>query len=275
MCNQKEYFRVINYDVDNYQNNIVDTENINYGKITLPLYREYEPFGKKILELEDKYKYDYNIEIYVLLLEMLYKRKKNIEKDVEIDEEFLKKLLIDLKFDEKDIERDFVYIYRIAGTNYGEKYIEFDKLLTIAKNFLPFIYLLELPISKTSRLNNIDMLCLYLGEIILEEERKLNFSKLPSRLGSFFLFKDIETAKKYKNMHDGHIIKIIPQIITNYFEGDMHILDSIKYHRWYYKKSHTISQLKKIFYKYWSGEKTSTPIIEILFQGKCKIQNKL
>lgn len=113
---------------------------------------------------------------------------------------------------------------------------------------------------------------IYLFEIIFEEERKLNFPDLPSRLESYFIFKDIETCKNYIRRYGGHIVKIIPQEFRNYFEGDMSILDTILHDSWLTLQSKSIPEYLKIANRYWRGEKINHLFNEILFQGTFKIE---
>lgn len=263
----EEYFRVINYEV-NY-NTIFDTKTTNYGIRSRKYYKLYEPICKKIIEIDKKY--NYNTDIYVSLYKKMLYEKKQAEK---YDTNWLKVWLNSISHNEKlDKINDNVPFSMIVGNNYyGDATIKFEDLLKIANELVLFADASLIMESSPPYMLDECLFNRYLFEVIFEEERKSNFQDLPSRLESYFIFKDIETCKNYIRRYGGHIVKVIPQEFRNHFEGDMSILDTILYDSWATLKSKSIPEYLKTANQYWSGEKTNRPFNEVLFQGAFKIE---
>ena len=264
---KEEYFRVVNYEVD--YNIIFDTKTTNYGMTSRKDYNLYEPICKKIIELDKKY--NYNVYIYIYLYKKMLYQKKKVE---EHNSNWLKVWLNSISCDEKldKISDNVPFSIIVGNTYYGNATIKFEDLLKIAKELVLFADASLIMESYPPYLLDESLFNRYLFEIIFEEERKLNFPDLPSRIESYFIFKDIETCKNYIRRYGGHIVKIIPQEFRNYFDGDMSILDTIAHDSWLTLQSKSIPEYLKIANRYWRGEKTNRPFNEILFQGTFKIE---
>lgn len=106
----------------------------------------------------------------------------------------------------------------------------------------------------------------YLWEYLFEVIRSQNFQNKPSRINSFFLFETISDCEYYiKNHKNGGQICEVEIIETQaLFDGDMNILDQLDINT-------TFNNAEEPINSYWKGGKTIVPIIETLFQGKCKL----
>lgn len=107
-----------------------------------------------------------------------------------------------------------------------------------------------------------------LWEYYLEKVRIEEFNHLPARLESVFFFDSIESCHYYNTLHLNRMgstreVEILE--IRSMFEGDMRIIDELDNN---ISRDALIEQVRK----YWRGEKTENPVIEIVFQGTYKLQ---
>lgn len=103
-----------------------------------------------------------------------------------------------------------------------------------------------------------------LWEYYLEKVRAEEFNHLPARLQSVFFFENVSDCDNYKNHHlsgIGAIFGIETLETTNLFKGDMAIIDELD-------NSISRDELLEQIRKYWRGDKTENPIMEVVFQGK-------
>jgi hypothetical protein len=108
-----------------------------------------------------------------------------------------------------------------------------------------------------------------LWEYFFEKVRLNEFSHLPKRFSSTFFFDNTDNCNYYRNNHLNGIGKIkgIELIETrNLFQGDMKILDDVEI-------SISRDELIEMVRKYWRGEQTDNPIIEIIFQGTYRFKD--
>lgn len=105
-----------------------------------------------------------------------------------------------------------------------------------------------------------------LWEVFLEKVRAKEFSNLPSRMESIFLFDSNTSCNYYKQNHiggKGNVVEIALIETRNVFEADMQIIDDIE-------NSISRDELLETVRMYWRGEKSANPIMEIIFQGTYK-----
>ncbi|MFN3753711.1 hypothetical protein [Flavobacterium sp.] len=104
----------------------------------------------------------------------------------------------------------------------------------------------------------------YLWEYIYEQSRAANYSHLPAREDSFFLFENISDCEYYIKTHKGFgkICEVELLTTTALFRGDMNILDEIPNYLSYKQTLHSAD-------RYWKGLSSAKPVYEILFQGSC------
>jgi hypothetical protein len=104
----------------------------------------------------------------------------------------------------------------------------------------------------------------YLWEYIYEKARTIHYPILPARHESLFLFENKYDCEYYINIHKGFgIICEVDLLQTKaLLRVDMNILDEIP-NNFTYKETIVTAQ------KYWGGQKSENPIMEVLFQGKC------
>lgn len=103
-----------------------------------------------------------------------------------------------------------------------------------------------------------------LWEYYLEKVRSEEFNYLPARLKSVFFFQDINNSTEYNKIHlngmgSTYSVEIMEE--KSMFEGDMRIIDE-------FNNSISRDPLIEQVRKYWRGEKTENPVMEIVFQGK-------
>lgn len=81
----------------------------------------------------------------------------------------------------------------------------------------------------------------------------------PSRIGSLFLFKDERAAKKHwSKMTGGNLYLAIPIVSSSNHEGDMRLINEA------FNQRADATSVEQIASRYWSGELTEEPIVEIL-----------
>jgi len=97
-------------------------------------------------------------------------------------------------------------------------------------------------------------------EAIFEIVRIYQFPKIISRFQSFFGCRTLEDARQIRNTTFNGIGKIYKVECENYFEADMNLLFT----------GHHFSVLIYAE-KYWSGEKSDKPFIEVLMEPPLKI----
>lgn len=95
-------------------------------------------------------------------------------------------------------------------------------------------------------------------EKLLEAHRQENFPEFPSRLACFFIFGNIEDAKRYRDVYhkgkDNKIFKI--QISTNTYKVTKHNMEYVSVLRTTYNSDifTPIIQNENLLHKYWKGE---------------------
>jgi hypothetical protein len=88
-------------------------------------------------------------------------------------------------------------------------------------------------------------------------------------MSSTFFFDNTDSCDYYKTNHlngIGQIKKIELVETKNSFQGDMSIIDAIE-------NSISRDELLEIIRKYWRGEKSDNPVMEVVFQGSFKFMN--
>ncbi|WP_075790580.1 hypothetical protein [Massilia putida] len=105
----------------------------------------------------------------------------------------------------------------------------------------------------------------YFWEYFYEVIRTELFPQAPKRSDSFFLFHDQEAAVEYNLRHEkGEICcRVIVDKVRTMFEGDMTILDETG-------MDLNFDQAAARIARYWRGELSDRPLIEILFQGTAR-----
>ena len=108
------------------------------------------------------------------------------------------------------------------------------------------------------------LLCI--GELFYEYIRLLRYPDLPARIKSFYAFEDLETAKIFAKENKAH--RIFEVSADSYFRADMNLM--------YLKgvNPNTGISLPMMFYsadKYWRGEMSDEPKIELLLVPPVKI----
>lgn len=109
----------------------------------------------------------------------------------------------------------------------------------------------------------------YLWERYFEMVRIKVFPNLPNRKECLFFFDNLDDCNDYiKNKNGGlgqiYEVEILEQ--SKLFKGDMRLIDELD-------ESITYNILLAQIYKYWDTGLSSSPIIEYLFEGKCKLKN--
>ena len=287
---QKEYFKVI--ESRYIQENITfNTIQINHRNGNLPLYNKLKPFFDKICKLDEKYNYGLNLYIelvYRLIifgLDLYTKVKKNLNYYQMLSNQFRNDYLglyIQLSHDTINDKGDEDLLFNLIENNSDEFFImlenEYGKIIDISKftgannknsidiTELKIIYQeLKTIINSKILVNGIGT---YLSEYIFEEVRKNNFSDKISRLDSYFIFKDKLSCNYFKNRwkkYNYNIVKIVPENVDNYFEGDIKQIDDIE-------NQIAVYEYRNIANKYWNCEYTNNPIIETFFQGTFKME---
>lgn len=110
---------------------------------------------------------------------------------------------------------------------------------------------------------------IFLWEYYLEKVRFEEFNHLPKRMSSTFFFDNIDSCNYYITNHLNGIgqIKKIELVETKIsFQGDMSIIDAIE-------NSISRDELLETIRKYWRGEKSDNPVMEVIFQGSFKFIN--
>lgn len=99
-------------------------------------------------------------------------------------------------------------------------------------------------------------------EATFEYIRQIKFNNLPSRFESVFACKTLEEALKYKQgyreVSSAKIYKITGDLV---FEADMNLL----------KMGHCILGNYTMAEKYWNGEVSENPFMEVLLKGNVKV----
>lgn len=103
-------------------------------------------------------------------------------------------------------------------------------------------------------------------EALYEQVRKAERPESPSRLNSYFIFKDAETARWYIREHwrisaESKVVCEVDYANCRSFEADLRILDQIE-------PDHTFAAARPQILRYFDGAKTPNPKIEILAKGK-------
>jgi len=105
-----------------------------------------------------------------------------------------------------------------------------------------------------------------LWEYYLEKLRAAEFEHLPKRLDSTFFFESTEGCDYYiQNNLDGvgSIFGVEVVKTDKIFVADMAIIDAIE-------NSLSRDELYDEIRRYWKGEKTESPVMEVVFQGQFK-----
>lgn len=107
----------------------------------------------------------------------------------------------------------------------------------------------------------------YLWEYIFEKIRRNEFDKIQSRIDAFYLFENTKDCNEYIKTHKGGGIICEVDILNeeNIFRADMNLIDETTF-EW------TIEEANNQARKYWRGELSENPTMEILFKGKCKLK---
>jgi len=109
----------------------------------------------------------------------------------------------------------------------------------------------------------------YLWEYIFEKIRRREFQEKQSRIEAFYLFENEADCNYYINTHKrgGVICEVEIEEQKKIFRGDMNLMDETTF-EW------TIEEAYNQARKYWKGELSKNPKMEILFNGKCKLKKK-
>jgi len=102
-------------------------------------------------------------------------------------------------------------------------------------------------------------------ELIWESIRKENYPKLPSRFQSYFGSKNKEEAIAFREQSQSQQCNIYLLRSEFYFEADMNLLTFA---------GSAISTLD-LAHKYWSGEKSPNPCVEVLLSKKVNVIKKV
>ena len=105
----------------------------------------------------------------------------------------------------------------------------------------------------------------YLSEQDYEKIRKTDFPLYPSRLKCIFLFSDIEDAICFNKKNYAEIWKV------KLLNGKMAKCDQNIFNKWLNGNQNTGHDE----IAYWSGNKSESPLWEILFEGNFKINKKI
>ena len=107
-----------------------------------------------------------------------------------------------------------------------------------------------------------------LFEVIIENVRLSYFPEKKSRFEAFFAFKTKEDASIFLNSNTS-LYKVETE---DFFEADMAWLDSNKVQQSLYPNCKlSVSMLEEFAYRYWAGEKTNSPVIEVLCYTPVKV----
>jgi hypothetical protein len=109
----------------------------------------------------------------------------------------------------------------------------------------------------------------YLWEYIFEKIRQKEFNERQSRIDAFYLFENEADCNYYIKTHKGGgiICEVEIEEEKNTFRGDMNLMDETSF-EWTIEKSYNQAR------KYWRGEISENPKMEILFSGLCKLKKK-
>ncbi len=228
-----KYYKVVN-KIENEV--LINTATINYG-LTLDNFDEYEHFIKAVTNSSKKEN---------LPFDFYFSLNNNLALwgDAYID----------------NLAKPINGVYEIFNITNKEQhkgiYLSLEKFIEIVKALVDNE---EKEITPFSEGN-------YLWEYIFEEEREHNHIHKPMRNESFFLFENKEDCQTYidKHKHFGTICEVELINTSALFRGDMNIYDAVP-------NNSTFKQVKEAANEYWSGEISKNPIIEILFQGECKL----
>jgi hypothetical protein len=104
-------------------------------------------------------------------------------------------------------------------------------------------------------------------EVLFEKARPKDIPL--SRTGCTFFFTNKEDAEKFQSVYPGMEMGILceVEVIKEDFSlmVDMNWLDAID------ENTATAGEALEAFRKYWAGEKTANPVMEVLFTGKYKL----
>ena len=233
----KKYYRV---EIDNVDTNkIYDTNNSNYG-INFN-YKGYQHFLDSYYKLMESN--NISVDFIVSVNNQIYSQGENY-----------------LSILQSAVKGNIINIFDVTmNNNHKGQQLNFSDLYDFLQSF-----------DENNQFIKFDK-GIYLWEYMLEEVRNNHFNNLPKRLSSKFLFKDIKSCEYYKKQHlNGNGIIYEIEIIQSreYHEADMKIIDNITNHILY-------KDLKNEFEDYWNKKKTSSPITEIIFQGKYKYIKKV
>lgn len=109
-----------------------------------------------------------------------------------------------------------------------------------------------------------------LWEYLYEIVRIKFFPDAPSRLQSYFSFQAPTSIDYYRQVHQatGISCEIDSSFCTATFAADMKFVDMIENY-------HTYSEAENLVKQYWTQQKSTSPIIEILLQGDITIGKKI
>lgn len=108
----------------------------------------------------------------------------------------------------------------------------------------------------------------YLWEFIWEIVRNSEFPEMPSRMNSVFLFESVDEARNFKEAYreSDYILANIELIEGETYSFDMNWFSEVPC-------DVPLSEIKEYVRNYWSQNKTDSPVIEVLFQGKYMWEN--
>jgi hypothetical protein len=108
----------------------------------------------------------------------------------------------------------------------------------------------------------------YLWEFIFERVRQGFYPEKPSRLQSYFLLasqSDIAPYLRLPHIQPGHVAQVTILEQHKLHIADMNFFNSVP-------NEATYSQAANFAHRYWCGIRSDTPIMEVVFQGRCLIE---
>lgn len=111
-------------------------------------------------------------------------------------------------------------------------------------------------------------------EELYEDVRATDRPHCPSRLDSYFAFKDIDSLRSYQKLHWADrmqgktVCQIDTQKCTVSFEADTSILDDVS-------EVMTYEAARKEILRYWDQETAGQPLIELVLQGSIVLGNRI
>lgn len=111
-------------------------------------------------------------------------------------------------------------------------------------------------------------------ETLYERVRQAERPGCPSRLDSYFVFKDMQDLQRYRDTHwkdrmgDKMVCKVEIKACPVRFEADMVILDRVT-------EDMNFSAARPHILRYWDQEESDSPIKELLLQGKVGLSDRI